>query len=121
MNQDEFSAHLSAWLDPPHKTIKRVAAYAGYSSIYLGMIRNGRRKASSRLINELVEAMQQVEEKAPFKPERDHSKRPPTPRNLARVAGLKRYIGGACSVCGCTERYTKYNQCVRCVATRWKK
>lgn len=121
MTQDEFSAHLSAWLDPPHKTIKRVAAYAGYTSIYVGMIRNFERKASPRLIDELLQAMQMVDEKAPPKVERDYSKRPPTPRNLAWAAKQKRYVGVVCGVCGCTERYTKYNQCVRCVAIRWKK
>lgn len=121
MTQDEFSAHLSAWLDPPHKTIKRLALFAGYTSIYVGFIRNGRRKASHRLIGEFLEAMRMIDAKTPQKVEQDHSNHPPTPRNLARMAKQKRYVGVVCGFCGCNERYAKYNQCVRCVATRWGK
>lgn len=120
MTQDEFSAHLSAWLDSPHKTIKRVALFAGYSSIYVGFIRNGRCKASPRLIGEFLEAMRTIDAKTPPKVERDYSNLPPTPRNLARAAKQKRYVGVVCGVCGCAERYAKYNQCVRCAGTRWQ-
>lgn len=121
MTQDEFSQHLAVWLDAPHKTIKQVAAYAGYDKQYVWMIKKGTKKASPRLIGELLQAMQMIDAKAPPKTERDHSKRPPTLRNLARVAGLKRYHGRPCPHCGGTERYVSGVQCAACVCSkRWR-
>ena len=113
MNQSEFSEHLTRWLDPPQKTIKRLALFAGYTSIYVGFIRNGKRKASPRLIGEFLQAMWAIDQNAPsIKP--DYTRLPDTERNRAAIAGQKIHNGGVCAKCGTTEKYRGY-QCVECL------
>jgi hypothetical protein len=120
MDQTELAECLSNWVTVRTKTIKRLALFVGYTAAYLHMIKNGSRRAGPRVIENIVQAMQQIDEITPPPTEKRYVT--DTPRNLARAAGLKRYEGDPCPTCGHVTRYVSGCQCVNCLLNlkRWR-
>lgn len=123
MGDIDFCVDLPKWIDPPHKTIKRLSLFSGYSDGYIFKLKGGRRKATEKAKQNILQAMRLIDLQTPPKlQKKDYAHCKPTPRNLAGAAGLMKYTGRPCLNCGGTDRYVSGAQCVVCgTAPRSKK